>query len=165
MPEDNTKLLVGVGIAIAWLSFYIYQKRTKCIATLHQNENKPSNPFTGHPSPKEIDQEDYIYLTKDELREYDGLSRADKKIFIAIKYDIFDVTENKGMYGEEGSYKCFSGREATIAMAKNSLKPNEIDKDFHSTKLNEEEKEALESWYDFFKGKYSLVGKVVEAKK
>ncbi|CAI2383262.1 unnamed protein product [Moneuplotes crassus] len=115
--------------------------------------------------PEEVDEKDYIYLTKEQLKEFDGVKREDKKIYIGVKNEIFDLTKNAEMYGPEGAYGCFSGKEVSIAMAKNSTEEDVINTPYESFKLNVSYQDSLDSWYWFFRGKYPMIGKVVPDKK
>jgi len=51
-------------------------------------------------------------FTLKELSKFDG-SDADKPIYVAIKGKVFDVSAKKAMYGPEGGYRCFAGRDAS----------------------------------------------------
>lgn len=72
---------------------------------------------------------------------------------------VFDVTGNRAMYsGGEGSYGVFSGRDASILLAKSALRLE------HATgtiaDLNEKEIKTLEQWFAFFAKKYPVVGRL-----
>ena len=62
------------------------------------------------------------------------------KYLFQFKNDIFDVSDNRDMYGPQGSYKWFSGKETSVAMARNSVKSVEVERDWYSTQLNQDEK-------------------------
>ena len=115
--------------------------------------------------PAKVDPKDYIYLTKEEMAEFNGKDRADKKIYLAVKNDIFDVSKNPGMYGWDGAYGVFAGREVSVAMAKNSTDMKDVEADYKTTKLNVSYQDSLESWYSFFERKYALIGQIKENKK
>ena len=51
-------------------------------------------------------------ITVSELAKYDG-SNAELGIYVAIKGDIFDVSENTGAYGAGAGYNCFAGKDAS----------------------------------------------------
>ena len=46
------------------------------------------------------------------------LAYLNVELCIFFPGDVFDVTSSRHMYGPEGSYRCFAGREASRAMAK-----------------------------------------------
>ena len=115
------------------------------------------------PPPNKIDEKDYIYLTKEELKEYDGKHGKDL-ILLGVKNDLFDVTKADFYHGE-GPYKMFAGREVSIAMAKNSTDMKDVESEWETTKLSASYQDSLDNWHGFFWGKYQMVGKVVESKK
>ncbi|CAI2382795.1 unnamed protein product [Moneuplotes crassus] len=163
---DNFKILFGCGLLfLSFILYYLYfrksfaKKRQEGFSIIKARAK--SDPFSGFPAPKVVDPKEYVYLTKNELAEYNG---KNEKTYIGVKYDIFDVTDNQPMYGPSGSYHFFAGKETTIAMARNSTKTEDIELDFYDVKFTSDEEEALESWYNFFKSKYPLVGKVVRGK-
>jgi predicted heme/steroid binding protein len=59
-------------------------------------------------------------MTLEELKKYNG--KDEKKICIAIKGEIFDVSRGASFYGPGGPYDVFAGREASRAFAKFSFK-------------------------------------------
>ena len=65
-------------------------------------------------------------------------------------------------------YENFSGRDDSRGLAKNSFDPSVLtDVDFPIDKLDNltaEEKNSLEEWFQFFSGKYTCIGQVVENK-
>ena len=127
------------------------------------NRNKRAMPR--EQPPEVIDPKDYIHLTKAQLREFDGKKREDKKTYVAIKNDIFDVTSNPEMYGPEGAYACFCGKEVSVAMAKNSTEEDVINTAYEDFKFNISYTDSLESWYGYFEAKYPMIGKVIVDKK
>lgn len=117
---------------------------------------------TSSTAPKKKEEEEPIVLrdfTLEQLREFDGT--GDKKIFVSLKGEVYDVTAAAAMYGPEGSYHCFAGREASVAMAKLSF--DEVDlanTNYHE--LSPFEKSSLSDWIDKFKWYkgYPVVGRV-----
>ncbi|PVU98017.1 hypothetical protein BB561_000157 [Smittium simulii] len=99
----------------------------------------------------------------EELREFNGTGPT-KLIFICIKDKIYDVTEKPQFYGPDGPYGSYSGRDATIALAKNSTTsefiPKPGDPKYDLSTLNAAELEALNGWASFFNEKYQVVGSI-----
>ncbi|GJJ79074.1 membrane-associated progesterone receptor component [Entomortierella parvispora] len=95
-------------------------------------------------------------FTLEELSKFDG-SDAEKPIYVAIKGIVFDVSAKKAMYGPEGGYRCFAGRDASKALGLSSLKVEDCIADYSS--LNEKELKTLADWYSFFEKRYAIVGK------
>ncbi|CDS07019.1 hypothetical protein LRAMOSA09542 [Lichtheimia ramosa] len=93
-----------------------------------------------------------------ELAKHDG-SDPSLPIYVAIKGDIFDVTANKDAYGPGAGYSVFTGKDASKALGKSSLKPEDCIPDI--SELTEKELQTLDQWHAFFAKKYDIVGKVV----
>jgi len=60
-------------------------------------------------------------FTPQELKKFDG-STVDTPIYVAIKGTIFDVTHKRDTYGPGCSYHCFTGKDASRALGKSTLK-------------------------------------------
>lgn len=100
-----------------------------------------------------------IYLTAEELREYDG-SDLKKPIYLAIKGHIYDVTNGKRFYGKGGSYSFFSGRDASRAYVTGCFHEDFLTSDIRG--LNKDELDGIDQWKNFYdrSKKYFLVGYV-----
>ncbi|TVU02996.1 hypothetical protein EJB05_51460 [Eragrostis curvula] len=96
-------------------------------------------------------------VTEEELRAYDG-SDPKKPLLMAIKGQIYDVTQSRIFYGPGGPYASFAGRDASRALAKMSFEPNDLTGDISG--LGPFEVEALQEWEYKFKSKYVTVGKI-----
>ncbi|KAG0313704.1 hypothetical protein BGZ99_008645 [Dissophora globulifera] len=96
-------------------------------------------------------------FTPEQLADYDG-TKPEKGIYVAIKGTIFDVSAKGAMYGPGGGYHCFAGKDASKALGKSSLKPEDCIADF--SELDEKEMKTLDDWVVFFKARYDIVGTV-----
>ncbi|OEL17481.1 Membrane steroid-binding protein 2 [Dichanthelium oligosanthes] len=96
-------------------------------------------------------------VTEEELRAYDG-SDPKKPLLMAIKGQIYDVTQSRLFYGPGGPYALFAGRDASRALAKMSFEPSDLTSDISG--LGPFEAEALQEWEYKFKSKYVTVGKI-----
>uniref|UniRef100_A0A0A9FH22 Cytochrome b5 heme-binding domain-containing protein n=1 Tax=Arundo donax TaxID=35708 RepID=A0A0A9FH22_ARUDO len=96
-------------------------------------------------------------VTEEELRAYDG-SDPKKPLLVAIKGQIYDVTQSRMFYGPGGPYALFAGRDASRALAKMSFEPNDLTSDVSG--LGPFEVEALQEWEYKFKSKYITVGTI-----
>ncbi|KAG0297128.1 hypothetical protein BGZ96_007679 [Linnemannia gamsii] len=96
-------------------------------------------------------------FTKEELAQHDGSKGEEGMIYVAIKGIVFDVTAKKAMYGPSGGYHCFAGKDASKALGKSSLKPEDCIADY--SELTEKELKTMEDWYTFFEKRYAIVGK------
>jgi membrane-associated progesterone receptor component len=113
------------------------------------------------PEPPKEEEEEIILrdFTLDQLREFDG--KANQKIYIALKGEVFDVTNAADYYGPEGTYNCFAGRDASRAMAKLSFEETELGNP-RIDDLGPFERDVLEQWVEKFKfyKQYPIVGRV-----
>ncbi|RHZ57030.1 hypothetical protein Glove_395g46 [Diversispora epigaea] len=100
-------------------------------------------------------------FTLDELKQYDG-SDATKPIYVAVKGTVFDVTTDptkRDTYRPGASYHVFAGKDASKALGLSSLQPEDAIADYSS--LDTAQLKVLDDWYEYYKGKYNIVGKVV----
>ncbi|TQV95018.1 hypothetical protein V2A60_009905 [Cordyceps javanica] len=131
-----------------------------------------------------------IYLTPDELSEYNGYEKG-KPLYLAVNGTIFDVSNGLHMYGIGGSYHFFVGRDASRAYVsgcfEEDLTPDmrgleemylpiddpEIDSKWTTAEMKELKRQELEEakervykglkhWVDFFTNspKYHKIGYV-----
>lgn len=115
---------------------------------------------------EEVIESDFTPVT---LQKYNGKDSA--KIFIAVRGNVYDVTQGKLFYGPEGPYANFAGRDASRGLALNSFDPScltpvtEPIDDLQG--LTKEELDSLNSWEELFENKYPVVGTLrgVEVKK
>lgn len=96
-------------------------------------------------------------FTIEQLRDFDGIKN--EKIYIAMRGEVFDVSNAKAYYGVDSSYHCFAGRDASRAMAKLSFDEEELSNQ-NLDDLGIFEQDVLQNWIDKFKyGKqYPVVG-------
>lgn len=73
-------------------------------------------------------------------------------MYIAIKGTVFDVSANTAAYGVGQGYHALVGRDASQALGKSSLKPEDTDPaiswDFSS--LDAKQSQTLDDWFTFF---------------
>ncbi|KAG8037919.1 hypothetical protein GUJ93_ZPchr0024g29063 [Zizania palustris] len=96
-------------------------------------------------------------VTEEELRAYDG-SDPTRPLLMAIKGQIYDVTQSRMFYGQGGPYEKFAGRDASRALAKMSFDPEDLTGDISG--LAPLEVEALNEWEYKFMSKYVKVGTI-----
>jgi membrane-associated progesterone receptor component len=70
-------------------------------------------------------------------------------LYVAVKGDVFDVSEARSFYGPGGGYALFAGRDASKCLATMSLE--EVDLDQPIDGLNHGEREHLDEWHFKFK--------------
>ncbi|TKA43960.1 hypothetical protein B0A49_07686 [Cryomyces minteri] len=98
-------------------------------------------------------------ISLEQLAMCDG-NRDGYPTYVAIKGTVFDVSGNKA-YGPTGQYRVFAGKDASRALAKSSLKPEECVPEWED--LPDSEKKVLNDWYTFFSKRYNIVGQVKNA--
>jgi membrane-associated progesterone receptor component len=96
-------------------------------------------------------------ITAEELKQYDG-SDPKKPLLMAIKGQIYDVSQSRMFYGPGGPYALFAGKDASRALAKMSFEDKDLNGDL--TGLGVFELEALQDWECKFISKYVKVGTV-----
>ncbi|KAK6117609.1 hypothetical protein DH2020_048656 [Rehmannia glutinosa] len=96
-------------------------------------------------------------VSAEELKQYDG-SDPKKPLLMAIKGQIYDVTQSRMFYGPGGPYALFAGKDASRALAKMSFEDKDLNGDL--TGLGVFELEALQDWEYKFMSKYVKVGTV-----
>ncbi|ESQ45659.1 hypothetical protein EUTSA_v10010688mg [Eutrema salsugineum] len=96
-------------------------------------------------------------ITEDELKQYDG-SDSKKPLLMAIKGQIYDVSQSRMFYGPGGPYALFAGKDASRALAKMSFEDIDLTGDISG--LGPFELEALQDWEYKFMSKYVKVGTI-----
>ncbi|KAK3152986.1 hypothetical protein QOZ80_2BG0166160 [Eleusine coracana subsp. coracana] len=104
------------------------------------------------PEPVEVGE-----ITEEELRQYDG-SDPEKPLLVAIKGQIYDVSQSRMFYGPGGAYESFAGRDASRALAKMSFEPQDLTGDISG--LTPFELSSLNDWEYKFISKYVKVGTI-----
>lgn len=100
-------------------------------------------------------------FTLEELKEFDGKTREDGRILIAVNGKVFDVTKGKMHYGPKGPYSVFAGRDASRGLATFSLE-NANDQYDDLSDLQPHEMESVLEWEMQFKEKYDYVGRLLK---
>ncbi|KAF2320348.1 hypothetical protein GH714_027225 [Hevea brasiliensis] len=96
-------------------------------------------------------------ITEEELKQYDG-SDPKKPLLMAIKGQIYDVSQSRMFYGPGGPYALFAGKDASRALAKMSFEDKDLTGDVSG--LGPFELEALQDWEYKFMSKYVKVGTI-----
>ncbi|KAK4743586.1 hypothetical protein SAY87_009898 [Trapa incisa] len=96
-------------------------------------------------------------VTEEELKQYDG-SDPNKPLLMAIKGQIYDVSQSRMFYGPGGPYALFAGKDASRALAKMSFEEKDLTGDISG--LGPFELDALQDWEYKFMSKYVKVGTI-----
>ncbi|KAJ2841537.1 Dihydrodipicolinate synthase [Coemansia brasiliensis] len=104
-------------------------------------------------------------FTPRELAEFNGKDES-TPLYIGVQGVVYDVSASRHFYGPEGPYCNFAGRDATRGLAMSTFDSSILsDLDAPIDKLdnlNGTEKATLEEWVEFFAGKYTPVGTLVD---
>eukprot|EP00283_Hemiselmis_rufescens_P022829 CAMPEP_0173437228 /NCGR_PEP_ID=MMETSP1357-20121228/17913_1 /TAXON_ID=77926 /ORGANISM="Hemiselmis rufescens, Strain PCC563" /LENGTH=188 /DNA_ID=CAMNT_0014402393 /DNA_START=91 /DNA_END=657 /DNA_ORIENTATION=+ len=107
------------------------------------------------PEPEEIVyREDWTFA---ELKEYNG-SKPNRPLLVSIRGQVFDTSTRADMYGPGGPYGSFAGVDASYMLATMNTEATNANKAYNA--INDSEKQSLDGWDSFFKGKYTCVGKL-----
>ncbi len=94
-------------------------------------------------------------MTLEDLSRYDG--KGDQcPTYFASDGLVWDVSESAIF---RDSYGLWRGKEASVALAKMSLDPSDVNRTDWGT-LNDKELESLHSWTKYFLEKYPIVGRL-----
>ncbi|KAG5683939.1 hypothetical protein PVAND_013195 [Polypedilum vanderplanki] len=110
----------------------------------------------------ESDQFKIPMFTSEQLKEYNG-EGDNKKLYLGIMGEIFDVTRGEKHYGLGQPYHNYVGKDASKAFitgefdAKNG-KSNALD---HVLSLSPSELVSLKKWRDFYIENYDFVGRLI----
>ncbi|KAI5569957.1 hypothetical protein BDE02_12G113400 [Populus trichocarpa] len=96
-------------------------------------------------------------ITEEELKQYDGTD-SKNPLLMAIKGQIYDVSQSRMFYGPGGPYALFAGKDASRALAKMSFEDKDLTGDVSG--LGPFELEALQDWEYKFMSKYIKVGTI-----
>ncbi|KAH7557612.1 hypothetical protein ACOSP7_027451 [Xanthoceras sorbifolium] len=96
-------------------------------------------------------------IMEEELKQYDG-SDPKKPLLMAIKGQIYDVSQSRMFYGPGGPYALFAGKDASRALARMSFEDKDLTGDISG--LGPFELEALQDWEYKFMSKYVKVGSI-----
>lgn len=73
-----------------------------------------------------------------------------------MKYNMAACCSCRHLYGPEGGYRCFAGKDASRALAKMSMDPADAVGDLAG--LSQSELDSLNDWAEQYKFKYDAVG-------
>eukprot|EP00455_Lapot_gusevi_P009817 TRINITY_DN1440_c0_g1_i1.p1 TRINITY_DN1440_c0_g1~~TRINITY_DN1440_c0_g1_i1.p1 ORF type:complete len:128 (+),score=28.10 TRINITY_DN1440_c0_g1_i1:82-465(+) len=103
-------------------------------------------------------------ITLAELRHFNGVQSAENpesKIYVCVRGKVYDVTRAAHFYGPGESYHIFAGHDASRALAKTALSPEELDQPIED--LDETQKNTLNDWIKKYDAKYPVVATVSDA--
>ncbi|XP_021592530.1 membrane steroid-binding protein 2 [Manihot esculenta] len=118
-----------------------------------------------HPRPRSVEEQiqplpppvQLGEITEEELKQYDGTDPK-KPLLMAIKGQIYDISQSRMFYGPGGPYALFAGKDASRALAKMSFEDKDLTGDISG--LGPFELESLQDWEYKFMSKYVKVGTI-----
>ncbi|KAK8521296.1 hypothetical protein V6N13_077414 [Hibiscus sabdariffa] len=142
------------ALALLWAIYYV---ATGLFGSSDDNHHQRSRAFEEEqmeplPPPVQLGE-----ITEEELKQYDG-SDPKKPLLMAIKGQIYDVSQSRMFYGPGGPYALFAGKDASRALAKMSFEEKDLTGDISG--LGPFELDALQDWEYKFMSKYVKVGTI-----
>ncbi|KAJ8448699.1 hypothetical protein Cgig2_010586 [Carnegiea gigantea] len=136
------------------LAFYYVVSGLFGSSSSHQNLRSMEEKMEPLPPPVQVGE-----ISEEELKQYDG-SDPTKPLLMAIKGQIYDVSQGRMFYGPGGPYALFAGKDASRALAKMSFEEKDLTGDISG--LGPFELDALQDWEFKFMSKYTKVGTVMK---
>lgn len=144
--------VLSLGLAIYYMVSNLFGSSDDGPGSYQERSKEPEEKVQPLPPPVQLGE-----ITDEELKQYDGSDKS-KPLLMAIKGQIYDVSQSRLFYGPGGPYALFAGKDASRALAKMSFEKNDLNGDL--TGLGAFELEALQDWEYKFVSKYIKVGTV-----
>ncbi|KAK9724584.1 hypothetical protein RND81_05G084500 [Saponaria officinalis] len=144
--------VLALSLAFYHAVFGLFGSSSSSTANHHQNHRSIDEEVEPLLPPVQLGE-----ITEDELKQYDGSDKK-KPLLMAIKGQIYDVSQSRMFYGPGGPYALFAGKDASRALAKMSFEDKDLTGDISG--LGPFELEALQDWEYKFMSKYVKVGTI-----
>ncbi|KAK8690363.1 hypothetical protein V6N13_073897 [Hibiscus sabdariffa] len=139
-------------LALLWAIYYVITGLFGSSDDHHRRSRALEEQMEPLPPPVQLGE-----TSEAELKQYDG-SDPKKPLLMAIKGQIYDVSQSRMFYGPGGPYALFAGKDASRALAKMSFEENDLTGDISG--LGSFELDALQDWEYKFMSKYVKVGTI-----
>ncbi|XP_021300012.1 membrane steroid-binding protein 2-like [Herrania umbratica] len=139
-------------LALLWAIYYVVTGLFGSSGDQHLRTRAFEEQMEPLPPPVQLGE-----ISGEELKQYDG-SDSKKPLLMAIKGQIYDVSQSRMFYGPGGPYALFAGKDASRALAKMSFEEKDLTGDISG--LGPFELEALQDWEYKFMSKYVKVGTI-----
>ncbi|CAF2085099.1 BnaAnng36100D [Brassica napus] len=150
-----TGLSPAAFFTVLALAFAVYQVVSGFFASPEEHRPRSTEDY---PQPEPLPPPVQLgEITEEELKQYDG-SDSKKPLLMAIKGQIYDVSQSRMFYGPGGPYALFAGKDASRALAKMSFEETDLTGDISG--LGPFELDALQDWEYKFMSKYVKVGTI-----
>ncbi|KAK3403887.1 hypothetical protein EUGRSUZ_K00245 [Eucalyptus grandis] len=140
--------VLALGLAV----YYVASSLFGSPADHHQRPRDYQEQMQPLPPPVQLGE-----ISGEELKQYDGADPK-KPLLMAIKGQIYDVSQSRMFYGPGGPYALFAGKDASRALAKMSFEDKDLTGDISG--LGPFEIDALQDWEYKFMSKYVKVGTI-----
>uniref|UniRef100_A0A7N1A0U8 Cytochrome b5 heme-binding domain-containing protein n=1 Tax=Kalanchoe fedtschenkoi TaxID=63787 RepID=A0A7N1A0U8_KALFE len=150
-----TGLTPSTFFTVVALGFALYYVATSLFGQSSQPQHHPRSfepEMEPLPPPVQLGE-----VTKEELKAYDGTDPK-RPLLMAIKGQIYDVSQSRMFYGPGGPYALFAGKDASRALAKMSFEEADLTGDISG--LGPSELDTLQDWEYKFMSKYVKVGTI-----
>ncbi|KAL2540141.1 Membrane steroid-binding protein 2 [Abeliophyllum distichum] len=144
--------VLALGLALYYMVSSLFGSSDDGLGSYQERSRGPEEQVQPLPPPVQVGE-----ITDEELKQYDGADKS-KPLLMAIKGQIYDVSQSRMFYGPGGPYALFAGKDASRALAKMSFEEKDLNGDL--TGLGAFELEALQDWEYKFMSKYIKVGTV-----
>ncbi|XWS50542.1 hypothetical protein CRYUN_Cryun12cG0095700 [Craigia yunnanensis] len=139
-------------LALLWAIYYVVTSLFGSSDDHHLRTRATEEQMEPLPPPVQLGE-----IFEEELKQYDG-SDSKKPLLMAIKGQIYDVSQSRMFYGPGGPYALFAGKDASRALAKMSFEEKDLTGDISG--LGPFELDALQDWEYKFMTKYVKVGTI-----
>ena len=104
--------VVAIGLALYYVVSELFGPSPQAQYKRNRDADEDAQPL---PPPVQLGE-----ITEEELKTYDGTDPK-KPLLMAIKGQIYDVSQSRMFYGPGGPYALFAGKDASRALAKMSF--------------------------------------------
>lgn len=163
----SSVLVKQINLNHAAMRFFRDVSRSKARRRLHGNKHALIPILLGVEEPyvpksaEDLDAEESLTLTREELAEYDGFEEG-TPLYLSISGRVYDVSKGEKFYGENGKYHGFVGTDATRAFATGCTREECISSSTEG--LTESELREIDRWVELYEthDKYKFVGHLVD---
>ena len=102
-------------------------------------------------------------FTHEQLASFNGSEESGGKRYIGIRNHVFDITESP-YYGPKGPYRRLASNDISVPIARGGFNDEfyNVTKYHWRKSLNLDELKSMQGWFEFYYGKYKLVGYLVD---
>eukprot|EP01084_Bolivina_argentea_P251291 421412_1 len=155
--NKNSTYFMAATIAGGIGLYGLYQYNSQPVDVEPEQNENPEDVFASYLASlptKEVKPSDMLgEIDLLELNKYD-CKHATKQL-ICVYGTVFDVSNEKDKYGNDGMYKNFAGHDITLTLGSGCLNDKYLD---YFVQMNEQFTKDAKEWLEFYKKKYPVVG-------